>query len=540
VSDPVHRTPSSPASEEAVRAQEAVLVQAQQAETFLRFRRTMLVGAITWPAFALADLLALNTFGRDLAPMVLLGPRFLFTFIGLLSIAYAYSRRTASLRTLILLDQGLYGQANVWLGVMCLSLGGLRSPYLMGACLVVTARLFSLPFEWKRALALNAFPALAAPVTVLIGVALRPDLRPQLHDPDALATFTLNVAYLAGTAILMTAGAHLIHTLRTQLSAERNIGRYRLRRRLGVGGMGEVWAAWHSGLKRDVALKILKPGSNELTAAARFEREVQATAELTHPNTVRVFDYGVTDDGLLYYAMELLRGEDLGSLVAREGALAPARAVYLVNQAARALAEAHARGIVHRDVKPENLFVTAAGSEGDFVKVLDFGIARIESAAEAEAAAKLTSNDVVVGTPRYMAPEVMRGGVATPRADVYGLGAVLHFALTGQPAFAAPNSLELVALVLGPDEAPAIARDGVSPELAGVVSFALAKDPARRFEHAGALCDALDALREARQWRPARSEVAHVAPVAPPSEPILPSPATRSTTTDETVDLSRR
>ena len=145
--------------------------------------------------------------------------------------------------------------------------------------------------------------------------------------------------------------------------------------------MGDVWVAYHPGLKRDVAVKILRPEMQERSgsALARFEREVRATAELEHPNTVRVFDYGTTEDGLWYYVMELLQGETLAAHVMRLGPLSPARAVHVVGQAARALGEAHERGIVHRDVKPENLFLTSLGGEHDFVKVIDFGIAKVSS-----------------------------------------------------------------------------------------------------------------------------------------------------------------
>src|SRR5690606_13053594 len=156
------------------------------------------------------------------------------------------------------------------------------------------------------------------------------------------------------------------------------------------GGMGEVWAAWHKGLGREVAVKMLRLEGgpqgleSDPVAVERFRREVRATSELSHPNPVRVFDYGATEDGILYYAMELLEGENLRSLVRREGPLPPARAVHLVSQAARALAEAHRKGIVHRDVKPENVFVVDAGGERDFVKVLDFGIAKVLGAPPAE------------------------------------------------------------------------------------------------------------------------------------------------------------
>ncbi len=215
---------------------------------------------------------------------------------------------------------------------------------------------------------------------VLFGAAaFSPHIAAQVHDPAAVTTLLINSAYVLSTCVLLVMCGHIVWSLRRQVFEARSLGRYRLKRRLASGGMGDVWAAYHPGLKRDVAVKILRPETQERSARAleRFEREVHATAELVHPNTVRVFDYGTTEDGLWYYVMELLEGETLACHVARLGPLSPARAVHIVGQAARALGEAHERGIVHRDVKPENLFLTSLGGEHDFVKVLDFGIAKI-------------------------------------------------------------------------------------------------------------------------------------------------------------------
>jgi serine/threonine-protein kinase len=209
--------------------------------------------------------------------------------------------------------------------------------------------------------------------------------------------------------------------------------------------MGEVWAAHDKTLKRDVAIKILRAqvrrSETALTSIVRFKREVQATCELTHPNTVRVFDYGVTEDGLWYYAMELLEGEHLGSLIRREGPLPPDRAVRLITQAARALAEAHTMGIVHRDVKPANLFVANLGGESDFLKVLDFGLARLP---RTSVDGTLTATGAVTGTPSYLSPEVIRGRQADSRSDVYALGAVLYETLCGRPPFESDDTSSLL------------------------------------------------------------------------------------------------
>src|SRR5690606_23588783 len=216
-----------------------------------------------------------------------------------------------------------------------------------------------------------------------------------------------------------------------------------------------------------------------------------ATAELVHPHTVRVFDYGVTEDGLWYYAMELLDGDDLHALVSREGPLEPARAARLIWQAAKALGEAHARGIVHRDVKPENLFVTRIGGEGEFVKVLDFGLVKL---VRRERTGALTGDGWTVGTPRWVSPEVVTGAEADPRSDVYGLGAVLYFLLTGVPPFDyrdVPSML--MAHVNEPPQPPSHRLGAPLPaEIEAIVMRCLEKEPASRFAGAADLAAALE------------------------------------------------
>jgi serine/threonine-protein kinase len=312
----------------------------------------------------------------------------------------------------------------------------------------------------------------------------------QLRDPSALAGFALNQIFLFSAAAMTLAGGHMMWALRRQVFETRSLGRYRLRQRIGVGGMGEVWAAHHQSLKRDVAVKILRPENRgDAAAIARFEREVRATAELTHPNTVRVFDYGVTEDGLWYYAMELLAGRDLHAIVADDGPVEPVRAVRLVRQAAMALAEAHARGIVHRDIKPENLFVTAVGGGGEFVKVLDFGLAKL---ARGERSSALTADGWAVGTPKWAAPEVAGGGGATAGSDVYGLGAVLYFLLCGTAPFDYPDVGHTIRAHLSePPVPPSLRQPGVPPPVESVVLRCLDKDPARRYRDAGELAGAL-------------------------------------------------
>jgi len=298
-----------------------------------------------------------------------------------------------------------------------------------------------------------------------------------------------------------------------------------VRAKLGRGGMGEVFRAHHPGLDRDVALKILtQRGDAQLET--RFVREVRAMAELTHPGIVRVHDCGVTEDGRLFYTMELLEGRTLAQLVAARGPLDPARASYLVREAARALETAHARELVHRDVKPENLFVADVANQTDVIKVLDFGIAK-----SLAANAGLTADGVLIGSPRYMALEQAMGERVDVRADVYALGAVLHFALTATPPVAEPTVFAVVAAhAAGLIVAPSTIVAGTPPALDAIVARCLQRDPSERYANAAQLVAALDATGLPELHRPRRDTRDDVDAIAPT---FSPDATTRVESTDE-------
>ena len=381
---------------------------------------------------------------------------------------------------------------SVLISISCIEDGGIVSPLVLGVLLLLLARAAIIADRWQRAILPIGLITLAHPATLAVMALWMPRLAAQFHQAQALAGFALNEVFIVAAAALTLVGGHMIWALRRQVFETRSLGRYRLKRRIGAGGMGEVWAAHHHALRRDVAVKILRPeSSGNPSAVARFEREVRATAELVHPHTVRVFDYGVTEDGLWYYAMELLSGADLGALVTREGPLPPARAALFLWQAAKALAEAHGRGIVHRDLKPENLFVTRVGAEGEFIKVLDFGLAKL---AQGERSLSLTEQGWTVGTPRWASPEMAVGDPAGPASDVYGLGAVLYFALTGTSPFEYDDLGKMLRAHV--HEVPALpsVRLGspVPPELEAVVMRCLAKEPEARYADATALARALE------------------------------------------------
>jgi serine/threonine-protein kinase len=342
--------------------------------------------------------------------------------------------------------------------------GMLESPYLPGLLLVAFGYPF-VPQRYSRAIGTGIYATLIFPA-IYVGWALATHRAGALLDSHAIVRLATSTAiHGTGVAILIVA-AHWLWALRKEIFASRSIGRYRVRECIGRGGMGEVWSAWDQTLKREVALKVLRSDRSDPVAIARFEREVRATTELTHPNTVRVFDFGATEEGVSYYAMELLRGEPLSALLRREKRLPAPRSVFIVAQVARALAEAHARGIVHRDVKPENIFITNAGDEADHAKVLDFGIARVAHAEDG-----LTETGVI-GTPYYLAPELLAGGRASPAADIYALGVVLVQMLTGRR------------------DARYLATDA-PPTLVETVERALELNPNKRWADGRAFADAL-------------------------------------------------
>ena len=205
--------------------------------------------------------------------------------------------------------------------------------------------------------------------------------------------------------------------------------RYRVLRKIGEGGMGTVYAAEHVEIGKIVAIKILHPHySTEQELVERFRREARAASRIGHPNIIDVMDFGTTDDGCAYFIMEHLDGIDLADVLSHERRLDPNRSCQITIQICRALAAAHAAGVIHRDLKPENIFLVARDGKADFVKVLDFGVAR--SAGRSQ---RLTNPGIAMGTPEYMAPEQAAGGVVDHRSDIYSVGALLYEMVTGQP-----------------------------------------------------------------------------------------------------------
>ena len=295
----------------------------------------------------------------------------------------------------------------------------------------------------------------------------------------------MGLSVLAGACAVAYFGARRVDRLREEVRAIRrelrDLGQYRLKAPLGAGGMGEVWLAEHRLLKRPCAVKLIRPQhAADSQFLRRFEREAAATARLQHPNIVAVYDFGRHDDGTFFLVMEYLEGANLNELIKREGPQPPARTALLLAQVCRGLGAAHAAGLVHRDVKPANLFLLAEGPTKDFVKILDFGL--VQDRSEAETDARLTRDGAILGTPAFMSPEQADGAAAIgPASDLYAIGAVGYFLLAGRPPFVRAGAMQTLAAQLRDDPEP-FANLGIAapPALEQLIMQCLAKDPAHR------------------------------------------------------------
>lgn len=269
--------------------------------------------------------------------------------------------------------------------------------------------------------------------------------------------------------------------------------RYEIIDTIGQGGFGVVYRARQIAIDRVVALKVLLPEADTVDpqAVERFRREAVLISSLESPNTITLYEFGQTNHGLLYTVMEFARGETLRQTVAREGQLQPNRVVHIIKQSLSSLHEAHQRGIIHRDLKPANIMVGEYAGQTDHVKILDFGIAKILKSGDTQSTLALTGR--IVGTPRYMAPEQLRGVNPSPAVDLYALGLVMYEMLTGQPAVTANDPMEQVQAQMRPQNfmlPPNL--PGVTPTFLGIVNRALEKDPAKRFQAADVFSRALD------------------------------------------------
>ncbi|WP_197527276.1 serine/threonine protein kinase [Pirellulimonas nuda] len=365
--------------------------------------------------------------------------------------------------------------------------------------LIFTYALF-IPNTWRRALPIVALMGVAPLAVVLFQRQMCPAFQSCVAGGEYRDFFTGQAMEMLLAVVIAVAGVHTINTLRREAFAAKQLGQYRLKKRLGAGGMGEVYLAEHQTMKRPCAIKIIRPEkAGDPMILARFEREVRSTAKLSHWNSIDIFDYGSAADGTFYYVMEYLPGHNVGELVNDYGPLPPARVAYLMDQVCKALIEAHGIGLVHRDIKPANIFCAYRGGEFDVAKLLDFGLAKPMTEA---ADVALTQEGSITGSPLFMSPEQATGErEADARSDIYSLGCVMYYLLTGQPPFAYKQSVKVI--IAHATEEPLPPRE-LLPELPeafeDLVLRCLEKDPEDRYQDARSLSRALQHLPLADVW----------------------------------------
>ncbi len=349
-----------------------------------------------------------------------------------------------------------------------------------------------------------ALAGLTDPVGLLISVAAgnpmpSPELLGHLFGPTVFAV------------VLSVLLSRHIFRMGKDIERAKQMGSYKLVNLIGKGGMGEVWLAEHSMLARPAAIKLVSrdflvsnkgDAKSSEEALKRFEREAKATAKLDSEHTIRVFDFGTTGDGLFYYVMEFLNGLNLQELVARFGPILPERSIYILRQVCKSLGEAHQQGLIHRDVKPANIFICQKGLSFDHAKVLDFGLVR-DVLANDRSSTRLTMAGKITGTPAFIAPEVVTGdGDIDARADIYSLGCVAYFMLTGELVFEEENALKVVIQHLNTPPPALSTRTEleIPSELEDLIHKCLEKHPDKRPQSVLEVDEALGSIAVSKAW----------------------------------------
>jgi hypothetical protein len=452
-------------------------------ETIYQPARVLLPGLVPLPQIVAATMFALGisifaiTWSRALPPSLALDLGLIFEVIGALGISLSENAGPWPA------DQPIRG--------------------ISWNCIWIVTFVTAVPGTFGKII-LAAFAAAAmGPIGLAMASAINHIPMPPFNQTLMLILPTFAVA---GWAI---PAARHIHRLRAQLSRQRELGSYRLMEPIGRGGMGEVWRAEHRMLARSAAIKLIRAeaaGGDPEVLLRRFDREAHAMAALRSPHTVTLYDYGISQEGQFYCVMELLEGMDLESLITRFGPLTPGRAVFLLRQACLSLAEAHELGLVHRDLKPRNIFVCRMGVESDFVKILDFGLAKY-GAESHEELTQLTAEGAVTGTPAYISPEAAKGSELDCRADLYSLGCVAYWMLTGRPVFEQTTAMAMLLAHLQTPPTPLSDRRADIPDtLERVILSCLEKQPERRPGSARELSDRLERCDVHPEWTNVQAE----------------------------------
>jgi eukaryotic-like serine/threonine-protein kinase len=443
------------------------------------------------------------------------------------------SRPGLSRQTLGALDAISIVVGGSFLSLMTLQDEGQILQTLLALMVTVMVRAILVPSRPSRTMVLSALPFVP---TLIVCIArhhptqLLPGFAPEFQKLH----MTLNTVLwsVLGTT-LATIVSRVIYGLRQQVAEANELGQYILEEPIGGGGMGVVWRARHRLLIRPAAIKLIRPqalpamaGDSELLMR-RFEREARATAALKSPHTVQLYDFGATEDGRLYYVMELLDGLDLDTLVRQHGPPPAERVIHILRQVCSSLQDAHENGLVHRDIKPANVVVSRAGTTFDFVKVLDFGLVKLDTArrAEDDTVAKLSTEGSTSGTPAFMAPEVVLGAAVTDhRVDLYALGCVAYWLLTGKTVFEGESAIQvMVHHAHTPPPRPSLRVEWQIPApLEDLIMECLEKDPIRRPPSAEVVSARLDAVTLTSAWTAERAEHwwATHRPLSPDARPV--------------------
>jgi serine/threonine-protein kinase len=315
--------------------------------------------------------------------------------------------------------------------------------------------------------------------------------------PLMIGTFVIWMLLSISIAVVTS---HIVYGLQKQVREAAQLGQYTLLHKIGDGGMGTVYKAKHALLRRPTAIKLLASQKADKSDLVRFEREVQLTSQLTHPNTIAVYDYGHTEDGVFYYAMEYLEGMTLEALVEEDGPQPPGRVIHILAQVCGALAEAHTKGLIHRDIKPANIILCARGGAHDVVKVLDFGLVKDIRPGDDS---RVTQANTISGTPFYLSPEAIRTPESIDaRADLYAVGAVGYFLLTGKVVFEGDSFIEICGHHLHSAPVAPSQRLGkaLPDDVESMILRCLEKSASARPRDATALHDALAQCRDATEW----------------------------------------
>jgi hypothetical protein len=421
--------------------------------------------------------------------------------IAVMTAVWLYCRgRARAPRTLEAVDAGLMMAACGIYGALALfpysqdDSHSALSRALLAITLTLVSRAVIVPSTARRTLAIGLVSVAVPAAIIAFSFA-----RVATSLVEATAHTVWDCLWLVAAVVDSTLASRVIYGLREEVREARQLGQYTLEEKIGEGGMGTVYRARHAMLRRPTAVKLLLAAQAGGDRLERFEREVQLTSRLTHANTVAIFDYGRTADGVFYYAMEYLEGANLDDLVRADGAQPAGRVVHVLRQVAGSLVEAHAVGLIHRDIKPANVILLPEyGAAADVAKVVDFGLVK-----EIDGRADITHADQIAGTPLYLSPEAVRSPeLVDARSDLYSLGAVGYFLVTGMPVFPGRNAVEICGHHLHTTPEPPASRLGrpLSPTLSALLLACLEKDPSRRPASARELIARLHACDDVPAW----------------------------------------